>query len=351
MSEINLEHKRLSRREELFQYYRYLRFIISTGKLFKRKKTKPGKRKRNKLLQFIRISGYLARKGKLFRLNLPGIKAFLLRKTSFLLDAGWLTIIFNSTILFLLAFTFEFLLFNFSTGLAGLTLNMKSVIYYYDIDFLVRSRDWSIDAIKIIYSSGPFISLIICLLSIIIYMTFTDERWMARLFIFWIFCHAFTHSIGAVLSGALLSEGFGYVIMYMFWMDTAKVVISIAMIVILVLMGIIFTRSFLLTGNIYFNDLKPHNRMPFVYSQFIIPFLAGTGIILLLKVPKVTAIDIMISCSMAVFLFPFAGNARSSEDIYFDDDPRKIRISWRWLMVALPLLALFRIIFAIGVRL
>ena len=91
--------------------------------------------------------------------------------------------------------------------------------------------------------------------------------------------------------------------------------------------------------------------MPFVYSQFIIPFLLGTGIILLMKIPRITMLDIVVSCSMAVLLIPFAGNARLTEDIYFDNEPRKIRISWKWLVVTIPLLVLFRIIFGIGVRL
>jgi hypothetical protein len=331
-------------------FYRYVRFIVSTGKLFRRPARETGKKRKNKWKQSLRVIRYLAKKGSLFHFSTGVTRKWFLRKFSFMASPDYLKIAINSTFIFILAYFVIFSFYKLAQSIAGLSFNIPSVIYYYDTDYLIRGRDWTMDSVKIIFSAGPFISFLIAILSIIIFSNFVEETWKSRLFIFWIFCQAMTHSFIEMFAGTVLNTGFGYVIMYLFLMDTAKVVISIFYLVVIIFTGLLTARYFLFTGNLYFNYLSKHNRMPFLLSQFMFPFFAGTGILILIKLPEVSLFDIVVNVAMILFLLPAILRARLLNDIFFDENPKEIKLALKWIGVSLLAIFLFRVILTIGIR-
>jgi len=122
----------------------------------------------------------------------------------------------NSTALFLLAYLFVFFITQLTVVIAASSFNIDTMLYYYDVDFLIRAREWLPDAVKIVYTSGPFASLVIAFLTFIVYTHMVEETWVARLFLLWVFCHSFIHFFGELLIGNLIGAGFGYVIMFLY---------------------------------------------------------------------------------------------------------------------------------------
>ena len=328
--------------------YRRLRYLINTGRLFSRKiPDLPVKKKKRRTLRKIR---YLLYRRSLFKFRTDSFKSFWKDYFRTLLKPEYLKIIINSTVIFLLAYLFVFALLNFTSSISALTFDIKSNIYYYNISYLVRSRDWTTDAIKVVYSAGPFLCLIFSLIVIIIYINISQETWFVRLLLFWIFCHAYIHFFGEMLIGTILMKGFGLSIVYMFLVEYKKLLIILGSSFFLIFSGFVLTKMALFSGNTYFNMLTRSNRSYFLQSQFLIPYLLGFTIIVLLKSPEITEFDVLVNLTMFFIILPLVIRGRSMKDMYFDPEIRKIRIRWIFLLITAAALFFFRVLFGFGVR-
>jgi hypothetical protein len=221
---------------------------------------------------------------------------------------------------------------------------------YYDVNYLIRSGDWTTDMVQVVFSAGPFIAFFLCLVSVVIYANTTYESWPMKIFVFWIMCHSYVQFFGELMLGSLLSKGFGWAIAYLFYMDTPKMLISLVGFVFLVTAGILSTRYFLYSGNIYFNNLDRSNRMPFVISHIFLPYIFGSAIIILIKQPRITELETTVALSMVFLVLPTTIRARFFGKMYFDEDPKKIRIMWPWILAALFLLPALRFVLGHGIR-
>jgi hypothetical protein len=257
---------------------------------------------------------------------------------------------FNSLGLFLLAYLFIFVLNLLVTGIAAVANQIPVVLFYYGPDFLIRGRDWTIDAINIVFSSGPMFMLIFSAVLVILYFSVISETGILRLFLMWAMFHAITRTFGELLVGAILSKGFGFVIIYMFIMDTGKLILTIFSFLMLFTIGIFLSKSSLFSGNIYFNMIGSSQCFKFVNRQMIWPFLAGNLLIFLFKLPEMNIFEISVNASMGLLLIPVIIRSKSVEDLYFDEDPRNIRFNFRVFTLALISIILFRIVFEFGIR-
>ncbi|MEI7895570.1 MAG: hypothetical protein WCJ26_00945 [bacterium] len=300
----------------------------------------------NRLYIGYRKIRFLARTGSLFTLS----KAGLTGKVE--IPKGTFNVIsLNSCMLFLIAYLVVNLLNLFIVGYTAIIFDIPVKIFYYDVDFLIRGVEWTPDSVSGVFSSGPIAMFVLSLLMIILYKNVETETGILRLLLLWMIFHMLTRFFGEILVGAILSKGFGYVLMYLFVMDTGKVILTIAGFVAMFTIGLIITRLSLHSANIYFNDLLGRYRIRFILSQFFIPYFVGNLVIFILKLPKVTAFEIAINLSMILFLIPILGRSFSMEDAYFDEEPRTIKYNLILPVITVVMLLSFRIIFGIGVRL
>jgi len=119
----------------------------------------------------------------------------------------------------------------------------------------------------------------------------------------------------------------------------------------LILTGLLFTKNALFLGNIYFNMITKENRLYFLHSQFLIPFILGFTILVILKTPKITGFDVLVNLTMLLLILPIVIRGLSMKDLYFDPEARNIGIRMKILLLAGAVLFLFRVIFEAGLRL
>jgi hypothetical protein len=293
---------------------------------------------------------YLYNTGKLFEIRFQPLIEFMNRNFSFLGKGKYLIVTINSTFIFLLAYLFVFLIKEISIVIAARSFNINAVMLYYDVDFLIRSRDWTVDAVQVVFSTGPLIAFILTLVTIITFSLISHEIWTIRLFLMWVFLHALTQSLGEMIFGTLLNQGFGWVLAYLYIDDTTKMLMVIGTIIVMVTCGLFLSRFLLLTGNIYLNFINKVNRGSFLMSQILLPFLIGTGIITTVKQPLLNSFELVVESSMFLILLPALLRARFSDDLFFDEEPRKIRIKWVWILISILLFILFRVYFWKGIR-
>jgi len=148
----------------------------------------------------------------------------------------------------------------------------------------------------------------------------------------------------------MLNEGFGYVIMYQFVMDTGKMIITLFTFLCIFLIGLFMTRLFLYSGNIYFNVLNGQNRLKFVLSQFLLPIIIGNSIIILLKLPEIKLFDVLLNGCILLLILPVIFRSVNIQDLFFDEEPRKIKLASYYILVTLLMMIAFRIGLASGIR-
>jgi len=300
----------------------------------------------NRFYAAFRKIRFIAKRGSLFSSSKPrtnrGIEIPL---------GTFRTISVNSLLLFLIAYLIIYILTLFITGFTAILFDIPVKIYYYDVDYLIRSIDWTPDSVAGVFSSGPVAMFVLSLFFLLLYKSVETETGILRLLLLWMIFHALTRFFGEILVGAILGKGFGFVILYMFVMDTGKVILTILGFVAMFTVGLIMARLSLYSANIYFNDLLRTYRFKFIFSQFIIPFLIGNIVILLIKIPQFSYFDIALNASMIFFLIPIFVRSISMEDFYFDEDPRTIKLKMIFPITAVSLLFFFRLILGFGIRL
>jgi hypothetical protein len=265
-------------------------------------------------------------------------------------DATFRIITLNSLVFFLLGYLIVYLIYLFSTGLSANAFQITVNINYYGIDYFVRGNDWSSDAVKGVFSAGPIIILILSVTLLILYINVSMETGILRLLLIWMFLHGLTRFFGEIMAGAILTRGFGYVILYMFIMDTGKLIITTFAFVALFTIGLFLARIILYSASTYFNALTGANRLRFIWHQYIIPFFLGNFLIFLIKLPEADPFDIAVNASMILILIPIGMRSFSINDLYFDDEPRQIKFLALYSVITIILLALFRIIFGYGIQ-
>lgn len=255
----------------------------------------------------------------------------------------FLKITFNSISFFVMSYLVLYILGELLTLYAAQTFDYNTILFYYKIYFNIDSDQWTPDAVKILYSMKPLVGLVLGVISMIIFSIIRNENSVFKLFYLWFFVHGMVMFFGSLLMGTLLNQGFGWVIAYLYYMDTGKMVFSIIAIFALIVTGASIAKSFLITGNTYFNYVSVHNRKLLLISQVFLPALIGTIIISLMKIPneyyytttEEVIYEILKVSSIVILIIPVLLTFSGLGTIFFDEDSRKVRFHWIYILLSL----------------
>jgi hypothetical protein len=269
----------------------------------------------------------------------------------------FLKIFFNSLFMFMLSYLVIYIIGQLITVWAASTFDYKLIVFPYKIYYNIDSDQWTPDAVKILYSILPLTGLILGTIGIILYSSKRNESGYFKLFFLWAFVHGVVMFFGSTLMGTLLNQGFGWVIAYLYYRDTGKMIFSIISIFALFIAGTSITRSFLISGNAYFNYVKHENRKFLFLSQVLLPAIIGTGIMILLKIPtddyyttnEEYIFEVSKISTILLILLPVGLAFKSMGDIYFDEEPRIVRFAWPFLLITLAIFILHIFLLAPGI--
>ncbi|MBE0638192.1 MAG: hypothetical protein IH598_06720 [Bacteroidales bacterium] len=265
--------------------------------------------------------------------------------------AGNFTIIaLNSTAYYLISFIIMYLLGQFLTSVVALQYDYKSIIYYHKLQWVIDSYDWTTESVKLLFSIAPLLSLLLGIIFLIIYIILYDDRGTLKQFFLWGFAHGMIWFFGAMLAGTILDQGIGYVVMYLYFKDTGKLILSLFALSSLVLIAAFTNKWFLFSGNSYFNQLNEHNRAFFTFSQIVVPMLAGTVLLIGIKLPMITFYELFALLTSLAFMIPMMANFRSFNTFYFDEIPIEVKADKKAMITAVLMLVAFRIIFEFGIQ-
>lgn len=256
----------------------------------------------------------------------------------------------NSLVLFLLSYMTIYIISQMITVMVASTFDYKTVLYYYKIYYDIESHAWNADSVKILFSILPVNGLFMGTIFIIFYGTFRNEPGNLKLFFLWGFVHGVVMFFGSLLMGTLLNKDFGWVIAYLYYRDTGKMIFSIISIFALVAIGGLIAKSFLISGNAYFNFINKRNRRFMLNGQVIFPAVTGTILLAIIKIPDqfyYGTVDEMYFeflklFSLIILIIPLVMAFRSYDETYFDEEPRRIFLNWKLLIITAIVVIAFR---------
>ncbi len=264
----------------------------------------------------------------------------------------------NSMSLFVLAYLVLYIAGEWITLYAAQTFEYKTIVFYYKIYYNIDSDQWTPDAVKILFSIKPLAGIVLGTVALIIFSSIRNDNQVFKVFFLWLFIHGMVMFFGSLLIGTLLSQGFGWVISYLYYKDTGKMVFSIISIFALVVTGTAVARSFLISGNAYFNYINRDNRKFLLLSQVLLPAILGTAITALMKVPNdlyfTTSEEVMYEIfklsSIIIVIIPTILAFSSLSAVYFDEEPRNVRFHWPYILVFLGIYFAYRFILMNGME-
>lgn len=259
-------------------------------------------------------------------------------------------IFFNSTVYFLISYFFLYFVNQAITILIASLFDFPVILYYYEIYFNIDLEQWTADSVKAIYAAGPVMTSIVGIISMIIYYRLRTFNVQFKLFFLWTFMHSVVSFFGAMLIGSLFESGLGHVLNWMYIMDTGKVFYSITSIFILIMTGFLVTKSFLISANTYYNDLTGRVSRYFVHSQITFTFIAGNLILLLIRYPELMFYEFFVNLTMIIPVVALIFNSANTNELYFDEEPRKIKVHWILALILIAILLLYRVALIPGLR-
>lgn len=264
----------------------------------------------------------------------------------------------NSLSLFLLSYLVIYGISMIITVWVARSFDFRTIMFYYKIYYNIDTGDWTADSVKILYSVAPLTGLFLGTIFLIIFSTFRNERGILKLFFLWGFIHGMIMFFGSLLVGALLNKDFGWVISYLYFRDTGKMIFSIFSIFALVALGGFTAKSFLISGNTYLNYVDKSNKRFLLSSQIVLPVIIGTIILILLKIPNnlyyssadEAYFEMFKLSTILLFLIPLMMAFGSFNETYFDEEPRRIRFYWKFFVLAIIIWGGFRFGLSSGIH-
>jgi hypothetical protein len=262
---------------------------------------------------------------------------------------NFLAISTTSSAYFILAFLFVYMIGQLSTAIAAMQFDYTCVLFYHKLIYTIDANAWMSDSVKLLFSMPPVISLFVAVLSLIAFMNMYTSKSSFKLFFLWSFVHGIVWFFGALVAGMLLDSGFGYVILYFYFQDTGKLILSLLSLAMMLAALGFTTKWFVFSGNTYFNQLNEHSRTFFMLAQVFVPIIIGTIILVGIKLPKITIYELFVLLATMLAIIPIGLIYNSYPTFFFDEEPVKVKMNWGAVLIALFSVVAFRVVLGIGI--
>lgn len=254
------------------------------------------------------------------------------------------TIVLNSTIAYLMANMFVFYINHVMTIIGAALFGFDLSFTYNFIYYHVESYEWTADSVKLIFSIGPLMVLIVGIVSIIIFSKNSEETARIKILFIWISLIAFNFFFGGLLIGNLFRNGVGHVFNWMYLKDTEKMAIALFGLFSLVTIALLMARPVAMSTNTYVNKLNENNFPFLITAQIIVPFILGEILTLAYHLPNIYFQEKYSWISLAVILIIIIARINNFNTIYFDEEERKVRPAWIPIIITIVIITALRIL-------
>lgn len=193
----------------------------------------------------------------------------------------------SSLVVFIAAGLSAWIIYQLSVMLAASFFDIDSVLFYYEVMFPIGNASslWTPLNIIVITLAGPLLSLLAGLFTYFYLIRKQKARGLNRLFFLWLSFHLFNQFFGGFVAGIITDQGFGYVANWLYFGMAMKILLSLVALSILGFAGYKVVPWLLATAGKP-ERIRRENRVLFIFTQAVLPWLAGSLILLALRIPN-----------------------------------------------------------------
>lgn len=250
----------------------------------------------------------------------------------------------NSTTAFVLAFLFIFYVNHFTTLLTAGMFDYDVSFNYDVIYYHIEPFQWTHDSVKLMYSAGPILILLIGIISLIGFYSMIEEVARAKIFFIWLTFLSFNYFFGGLLLGNLFTKGVGHVFNWMYLNSTEKLVVAMIGFFGLIGTAFLMAKPIAISANSYYKEFNPRLFPFFFTAQAIVPFVLGTILVELYFLPKPNFQVMWFWAPMIVLLLIVYKVLDSTDNLYFDEEDRYVLVSKGMVITTAVIYFGFRII-------
>jgi hypothetical protein len=258
----------------------------------------------------------------------------------------------NSSVIFLITYIIAYSTYQSLVMFVASRFGINSIFYFYEVAFPIGNNSslWSDFNIILITFSGPFISVILGVYYLLLYVRKGKTKGLTKLFVLWLSFHFLNFFMGAFVAGVITQQGFGYVIAWMFMPTFLRFGLSILFLFGMGVIGYLHTVYFLETSNsLYWTQRYKKNWLIIFGALF--PWAFGSVFLFFLKYPfviptheNIVVYDSIMYLTIVFFIAPMLVNFDAKPN--FDQSVRKARgrrINWLYLLIFVLVTVVFRL--------
>ena len=233
----------------------------------------------------------------------------------------------NSTAAFVLAFLFIFYVNHFVTLLTAGMFDYDVSFNYYVIYYHIEPYQWTQDSVKLMYSAGPILVLLVGLIALIGFYSMVEEVARVKIFFIWLTFLSFNYFFGGLLLGNLFTKGVGHVFNWMYLNSTEKLVVAMIGFFGLIGTGFLMAKPIAISANSYYKEFNPKLFPFFFTAQAILPFIIGTILVELYFFPNPNFQVMWFWAPIIVLMLLIYKVLDSADNLYFDEEDRYVNLS------------------------
>ncbi len=253
------------------------------------------------------------------------------------------TMMLNSASAFIIAYLTIQIIGQMLTLFIAQNFEFQGSIRYWGVVYFITSNDWTPDAVLTLYSVQPLVGLTLALISLIIYLNVQQFEGILKMIFLWLYINGLVAFFGALAVGTIISKGFGFVVIYLYLMDTGKLLVSLCSLGILLIIGVFSRSLFINSANVYFEEINFKNVKSVIRYHIVYPALLGSFILILFKLPKITSYELFTLSTIILLLLPVWTSPGIMGEKIFENKGNLTLRPWM-LLLSFSALMLFRLL-------
>ena len=255
----------------------------------------------------------------------------------------WVIVI-NSTAAFVISYLLIFYLNHFSIIFTAGMFDYDISFDFSQIAYHVKQTDWTHDSVKVIYGTGPLLVAITGLLSLLAYSSLSEESAKVKLLLLWISVNALNFVLSGIIIGIIFKIRIAHLFIWLYLNDSQLLMTALVGLFGILITAFIMSRRIAFSANSYFNKLDENNYPFFITAQIIVPFVIGVVLLLIYFIPEIQITETYVWIGLAIIIIITTIRISNFDPIYFDEDEKKIKISWPIVVSSIFLLVTIRFI-------
>lgn len=256
----------------------------------------------------------------------------------------------NATALYLLAYLLVQAVFQVSTLSVAAQLGIRGTWQLGRLQFRMADSEWWQAAVLAVYGAGPVVCLGLGIGALWLFWKWARlRRGLLKLFLFWVMLHACNLSLGALAADTLTQTGTWYVPSWLFRAGNAlNVVVALLAAMLQMVLGYLAAMLFLQSHD-SITMMLYHNRRQLLVSAVLVPWLAGSALLLLLHWPTQTLTEQLRYVAMLLLLGPLYMACINESFEHTIESPSRTRLATGLLLLVGGALLVWRLGLAGGV--